>query len=112
MDTHRPPLRRVALTVTGRVQGVFFRREARIEALKLGLAGFVRNTEDGCVQAEAEGAERSVGAFIRWCRRGPEHARVENVRVEEIAPEGGTEERTEGGAEDQDERGSSFVVRY
>jgi acylphosphatase len=81
--------RRVALTMTGRVQGVFFRREAHREALKLGLTGFVRNEENGVVYAEAEGSEVAVGSFIRWCRRGPENARVENVDVREMAPEGG-----------------------
>lgn len=82
-------LRRVSLHVSGRVQGVFFRREAQREALKLGLTGFVRNRDDGSVYAEAEGSETAVGSFIRWCRRGPENARVENVLVEERSPEGG-----------------------
>jgi acylphosphatase len=73
------------------VQGVFFRREARVAAMKLGLSGFVRNEDDGSVYAEAEGAPEAVGGFIRWCRRGPENARVEEVRVEEMTPEGGEE---------------------
>jgi acylphosphatase len=81
------PPRRVSLRITGRVQGVFFRREARREAQKLGLAGFVGNADDGSVYAEAEGSETGVGTFIRWCRRGPAHARVEAVRVEELTPE-------------------------
>jgi acylphosphatase len=92
----RPALRRVALTITGRVQGVFYRAEARREALRLGLTGFVRNGDDGSVHAEAQGTDTAVGAFIRWCRRGPENARVEDVKAEELAPEG-------------DE---GFVVRY
>jgi acylphosphatase len=88
--------RRVALRISGRVQGVFYRREARREALKLGLSGFVRNEKDGTVHAEAEGRDPAVGAFIRWCRRGPEHAVVDDVAVREIPLEG-------------DE---GFVVRY
>ena len=88
--------RRVALIISGRVQGVFYRREARREALKLGLSGFVRNENDGSVYAEAEGNDGAVGAFIRWCRRGPENARVEEVMVREIPLE-------------EDER---FVARY
>ena len=83
------PLRRVSLRITGRVQGVFYRRDAAREATRLGLAGFVRNEDDGSVYAEAEGTENGVGAFIRWCRRGPENARVEDVRVEEREAEGG-----------------------
>jgi acylphosphatase len=91
MEQPSPPpvVRRAALIITGRVQGVLYRAEARREARKLGLTGFVRNREDGTVHAEAEGADTAVGAFIRWCRRGPENARVEDVKVEEREPEGG-----------------------
>lgn len=75
--------------ITGQVQGVFFRRTAEREARKLGLCGFVRNTADGGVRAEAEGSEVAVGLFIRWCRRGPENARVDSVAVTGIPPRGG-----------------------
>ncbi|MCD6024584.1 MAG: acylphosphatase [Fibrobacteria bacterium] len=85
---NRENRRRVALVVTGRVQGVFFRRETRREAQKLGLSGWVENRPDGSVRAEAEGPSTQVGALIRWCRRGPAHARVEEVRVTEIPATG------------------------
>jgi acylphosphatase len=81
--------RRVALVITGQVQGVFYRREAQREAVRLGLTGFVRNEEDGSVYAEAEGSSTAVGTFIRWCRRGPANARVEDVRTEERVTLGG-----------------------
>jgi acylphosphatase len=85
---NRENRRRVSLVVTGRVQGVFYRRETQREAQKLGLSGFVKNDPDGSVHAEAEGPEKQVGALIRWCRRGPAHARVEDVRVTEIPATG------------------------
>lgn len=88
--------RRVALTITGRVQGVFYRREAERQAQKLGLGGFVRNLDNGRVYAEAQGRDDAVGAFIRWCRHGPENARVEDVAVREIPLE----------------EGEGFVARY
>jgi acylphosphatase len=84
-------LRRTSIRVTGRVQGVFFRRETQREARKLGLAGFVKNERDGTVTAEAEGPEKAVGALIRWCRSGPENARVETVVFTEIEPRGDRE---------------------
>lgn len=87
-EKNRENRRRVALVITGRVQGVFFRRETRREAQKLGLSGFVENRPDGSVRAEAEGPSIQVGALIRWCRRGPDHARVEDVRVAEIPATG------------------------
>jgi acylphosphatase len=88
--------RRVALRIHGRVQGVFYRRDARQEALRLGLSGFVRNEPDDSVYAEAEGPGEKVGAFIRWCRKGPPHAVVESVETEELPVQGN----------------DGFVVRY
>lgn len=71
------------IRVTGRVQGVFFRASAKAEAARLSLRGFVRNEEDGSVHAEAEGDRESLDRFVAWCRRGPAHARVDEVKVEE-----------------------------
>ena len=69
------------ITVTGRVQGVFYRASARKEAARLGLSGFVSNREDGSVYAEAEGDTEGLDRFVAWCRRGPPHARVDEVRI-------------------------------
>lgn len=71
--------RRVTLRIEGKVQGVFFRESARIEASRLGLTGWVRNRSDGAVEAVAEGAPESLEEFIRWCHRGPQQARVMGV---------------------------------
>lgn len=80
-------MRRVSLVITGKVQGVFFRRETGRQATALALSGFVRNEADGSVYVEAQGPSEKVGALIRWCRRGPEHARVDDVRVTEETPQ-------------------------
>ncbi|MDB5106762.1 MAG: acylphosphatase [Fibrobacteres bacterium] len=69
------------IRVSGKVQGVFFRASARAEANRLGLDGFVRNEEDGCVFAEAEGDRAKLDEFLAWCRQGPPHARVEGVEA-------------------------------
>jgi len=79
---------RAHLTISGRVQGVFFRGTARQEARNLGLTGWVRNIYNGDVEAVAEGREESVMAFIDWCRRGPPMARVTDVKVEWEEPTG------------------------
>ena len=71
------------IQVTGRVQGVYYRGSAHAEASRLSLHGFVRNEEDGSVYAEAEGDKAALDRFVAWCRRGPAHARVEDVRVVE-----------------------------
>lgn len=74
--------------VSGRVQGVFFRDGARREAERLGLAGWVRNRDDGTVEAVFEGEPQAVEAALRFVREGPRHAHVEHVEVIEEAPEG------------------------
>ena len=56
--------KRTDLKIYGKVQGVFFRDTARIEAEKLGLTGFVRNTPDGTVEIVAEGEDKNLKKFI------------------------------------------------
>jgi acylphosphatase len=73
--------RRVHLRVRGLVQGVSFRASARHEALRLGLAGIVRNLADGDVEVVAEGEKDSVDVFVAWCHHGPSEARVASVQV-------------------------------
>ena len=78
------------ITVSGRVQGVFYRDSARQTALGLGIAGHVSNQPDGTVYIEAEGEEKSLEELVRWCRQGPQWAHVESVEVEEGEPAGYT----------------------
>lgn len=72
---------RVHLTITGRVQGVFFRVETQRAALRFGVAGWVRNRRDGSVEAVAEGANTDVQSLIQWCHNGPPNARVDDVKI-------------------------------
>jgi acylphosphatase len=72
--------------VSGRVQGVGFRFFAADAARREGLAGSVRNLDDGRVEAIAEGESESVTRFERALRQGPSRARVEYVQVEDIDP--------------------------
>lgn len=72
---------RVELRIAGRVQGVWYRASAEKEARRLGLAGWVRNGEDGTVEAVAEGERAALEDFIAWCRKGPIAARVDDVQT-------------------------------
>lgn len=79
------------VTVSGQVQGVFFRTSCQAEALAVGVTGWVRNCSDGRVEAVLEGDPAAVERMVVWMRTGPPHARVGEVQatVEEPAGERG-----------------------
>ena len=77
-------MRRVHLTASGLVQGVFFRASARDEARRLGVTGWVSNAPDGTVVAEAQGESDGVDTFIEFCRQGPGQAWVEELVVADM----------------------------
>jgi len=74
--------------VSGRVQGVFFRDTVRRRAESAGVAGWVRNTPDGAVEAVFEGDPASVDQMVELCRRGPSRAEVTGFEVVDEEPEG------------------------
>jgi hydrogenase maturation protein HypF len=79
---------RVAVRVSGVVQGVGFRPFVHGAATARGLAGWVRNRSDG-VGLEVEGPEPAVRDFLDALRVDrPPAARVERVDVALVAPRG------------------------
>jgi acylphosphatase len=76
------------VTAHGRVQGVFFRDSTRTEAERLGVAGWVRNTDKGTVEAVFEGEPEEVDALVWFCRDGPGSSDVNRVDVDEEEPQG------------------------
>jgi len=79
---------RFHLYVSGRVQGVFYRRDARREALRLDLTGWVKNLSDRRVEVLVEGEDVRVEEFIRWCWEGPSMAIVRGVEELKEDPTG------------------------
>jgi acylphosphatase len=75
--------RRVRVFVSGKVQGVGFRAFVQKEALALGVQGWVKNLEDGRVEAVAEGTKEKVGALLEKINKGPAAARVDKAEVTE-----------------------------
>ena len=80
-------MRRIRITIAGRVQGVFFRKSAQARATALGLSGWVKNLDDGRVQAEVQGEPYGLELFTEWCRKGPDLARVTAVDTEIMPPQ-------------------------
>ena len=79
---------RAHVYVSGQVQGVNFRGATQQEAERLGLNGWVRNLQDGRVEAVFEGDSETVRQMIDWCENGPSSADVDDVSVEQETPEG------------------------
>jgi len=71
------------LQISGRVQGVGFRYHMCRVAIEFGVTGWVRNRRDGSVEAMVAGAPDAVEKIIAWARRGPGHAVVTAVEINE-----------------------------
>lgn len=67
--------------VCGVVQGVGFRWFTVQAARRLGIAGWVKNRADGCVEISASGEAVELEQFLEDVRRGPEGARIDSVRT-------------------------------
>ena len=73
---------RAHIFIYGEVQGVFLRRSAKMQADKLSVVGLVRNRRDGSVEIIAQGPKDKVNAFIKWCKKGPPFAAVDEIKIE------------------------------
>lgn len=71
--------KRIHAYISGNVQGVFFRRDIKAKADELGVKGFVRNLEDGRVEAVFEGDSIKVDKIIEFCKNGPKFAQIKSV---------------------------------
>jgi len=76
------------LLIRGDVQGVGFRFFAQRSAARHQVRGYVRNLEDGRVEALAEGPERSVEAFKHDLAAGPTYSKVEEIEETVLGPTG------------------------
>ncbi|MGH2855390.1 MAG: acylphosphatase, partial [Solirubrobacteraceae bacterium] len=74
--------------LTGTVQGVGFREAARRRAGELGVAGWVRNVDDGTVAVHAEGPPAAIETLIAFLREDPPGGSVVDVAVRDVRIEG------------------------
>lgn len=81
-------LTRLHLTVTGRVQGVGYRWFVRQLAEQLGVSGWVRNREDGSVEAEAEGSAKALDELLARMKTDNPAARVDSLDARVVPPKG------------------------
>lgn len=74
----------VHVYIRGKVQGVWFRANTKEQAENLNVQGWVRNMNDGRVEALFEGDTEQVNELIEWCHHGPPMATVKDVSVQEL----------------------------
>jgi acylphosphatase len=74
--------------VSGRVQGVAYRANTRETVAEYDVEGWVRNLDDGRVEAVFEGPQDEVEEMVEWCETGSPAARVDDVEVEYSEPKG------------------------
>ncbi|AGB16741.1 acylphosphatase [Halovivax ruber XH-70] len=79
---------RAHVFVSGTVQGVYYRATTRDTARERGVDGWVRNLDDGRVEAVFEGPEDAVEGIVEWCHEGSPAADVDDVTVEYGEPQG------------------------
>ena len=80
-------MKHLKITVTGRVQGVNFRRYTLQKALELGLQGYVKNTPEGNVIIHAQGEELILNQLLTWCKKGSPLSMVDTLEVIELPVE-------------------------
>lgn len=90
-------MKQAHLIISGYVQGVWYRKFVKTNAVTLGLTGWVRNlpasrltapagwqagTTNGKVEAVLQGEQDKIEEIIKLCHDGPEFAEVKKVDVE------------------------------
>ena len=78
----KAPITETHVSVVGRVRGVGYREFVRSSADRFGVTGWVRNRNDGSVEARLRGTTEGVEAVIADMRRGPRFAEVSTLRIE------------------------------
>lgn len=66
-----------------RVQGVFFRRYIQEKADSLGVTGWVKNNNNGEVEAIFAGEEEKVIQLSNWCKIGPKGAKIGSIKIQD-----------------------------
>lgn len=74
-------MKRVSMTIRGKVTGVFFRAHIRDLARDLCVKGYVKNTPEDNLFVAAEGEIKAIKKLIDFCKKGPEGAIVKDVKV-------------------------------
>ncbi|MBE0317731.1 MULTISPECIES: acylphosphatase [unclassified Niallia] len=75
------------LAITGKVQGVGFRYFVQMKAIEYNVNGWVRNKDNGSVEAVISGPKETLASFIDDIKKGNRFAAVHHVDITEQEPE-------------------------
>jgi len=81
-------MKTLKIKINGTVQGVFFRKFIKEQADKLNIRGFIRNLENGDVEAVIEGKDENINQMLELCKNGSPHSEIKSVECEEIKHQG------------------------
>lgn len=79
-------LKRMRVTITGRVQGIFYRTFIKENAEELQVKGYVKNLPTGQVEAVFEGQGEKINEMLKRCKKGPKLAMIKNIEIKEERP--------------------------
>ena len=82
-----PPFKqpyRFKVVISGKVQGVWFRKHTQETASSLELTGWVRNEIDGNVQTEFQGEYQNCIKMLKWLENGSPLSAVTNLKIEQL----------------------------
>lgn len=71
----------LAIQISGKVQGVYFRMSTKKMANEWALNGWVKNEPNGDVSAVFQGNPSAIHDINVWCKNGPKDAVVKRVQV-------------------------------
>lgn len=77
-------MRGASITVSGKVQGVWFRKYTCDKAVELGLKGTVENLSNGNVLIHTTGTDAQIESLIDWCWQGSPESDVSGVDVKDV----------------------------
>ncbi len=81
-------MKTIKVTISGTVQGVFFRQFVKDKAKELNVRGFIRNLDNGNVEVVAEGRDENVNQLLQECSQGPINSNIKQVESREIKHQG------------------------
>lgn len=79
-----PGVETLRVLIRGKVQGVGFRAATVRQAHGLRIGGWVRNLDDGRVEALLQGEHAALDRMLSWLLQGPPAARVAEVTHDEV----------------------------